>query len=257
MKRPDFIIGGATRSGINALSQILENHPQIFIPHRKEHQFFHQKTLLSSTPETCRIQFEDAANVEYKTQIPTNRVLRGEHEYDPIRAHSGCPYAKVIFTLRDPIERAYAQFNHALTEKKETVKTFEQAIESELSSLRSPDTTGRCWIYKNQYQTHLEHWFSVYPQEKILILIYEEWTNPSQNGLRPVEDFLSLQQGTLSLEQVEGFDPQGTFLSDKSTKTKKFPPLSETMREQLEEIFSVDKTYISNLLGREIKAWSA
>lgn len=255
MKQPDFIIGGATRSGITALSQILEQHPQIFIPHRKEHQFFHKKNLLSATPATCRIQFEDAANVEYRTQIPEDRVLHGEHEYNPTRAYAGCPYAKVVFTLRDPVERAYAQFHHALAEKKESVKTFEHAIESELSNLRSPDTTGQCWIYKNQYQTHLEHWFASYPKDKILILIYEEWSNPSHKGLRPLETFLGLQQDSLSLEQVEGFDPQGTFLSEKGPKVKKYPPMSEAMREKLEEILSIDKTYITNLLGREIAAW--
>ncbi|PCJ97032.1 MAG: hypothetical protein COA45_10450 [Zetaproteobacteria bacterium] len=255
MKQPDFIIGGATRSGITALSQILEHHPQIFIPQRKEHQFFHQKNLLDPTPSTCRIQFEDAVNVEYKTQIPKDRVLHGEHEYDPTRAYSGCPHAKIIFTLRDPVERAYAQFNHALAEKKETVKTFDHAIELELSSLRSPDTTGQCWIYKNQYQTHLEHWFSSYSQDQVLILIYEEWTNPAQKGLRPLETFLGLQQDSLSLEEAESFDPQGRFLSEKNSKIKKYAPLSSSTRAQLEEIFSIDKTYISNLLGREIKPW--
>ncbi|PCJ01968.1 MAG: hypothetical protein COB14_02860 [Alphaproteobacteria bacterium] len=255
MKQPDFIIGGATRSGVTALSQILEHHPQIFIPQRKEHQFFHQKNLLSATPATCRIQFEDAANIEYKAQIPESRILHGEHEYDPTRAYAGCPYAKVIFTLRDPVERAYAQFHHALAEKKESVKTFEHAIESELSSLRSPDTTGRCWIYKNQYQTHLEHWFSSYPKDKILILIYEEWTDPSQKGLRPLEDFLGLQTDSLSLEPIEGYDESGTFLSHSDSKIKKYPPLSQTTREELEDIFAIDKTYISNLLERKIKAW--
>lgn len=255
MKQPDFIIGGATRSGVTALSQILEHHPQIFIPQRKEHQFFHQKNLLSATPATCRIQFEDAANIEYKAQIPENRILHGEHEYNPTRAHSGCPYAKVIFTLRDPVERAYAQFHHALAEKKESVKTFEHAIESELSSLRSPDTTGRCWIYKNQYQTHLEHWFSSYPKDKILILIYEEWTDPSQKGLRPLEDFLGLQTDSLSLEPIEENGEAGTFLNDSDSRIKKYPPLSQATREELEDIFAIDKTYISNLLERKIKAW--
>ncbi len=255
MKKPDFIIGGSTRSGITALSQVLENHPQIYIPKRKEHQFFHKQNMLNSGPSTCKSQFEDATNIEYKIQIPANRVLHGEHEYDPTRAHSGCPYAKVIFTLRNPVERAYAQFQHALSENKETVKTFEHAMESELSSLRSPDTTGRCWIYKNQYQTHLEHWFTSYPREKVLILIYEEWTNLTQKGLRPIEKFLGLKEDSLTLDNVDDVYYKNKFLSTNAVKTKKFPKMSEETREQLEEILSIDKTYISNLLDRKITAW--
>lgn len=255
MKQPDFIIGGSTRSGVTALSQILENHPQIFIPQRKEHKFFHKQGLLVSKPSTCKTQFEDATNIEYQDHIPANRILHGEHEYNPTRAYSGCPYAKVIFTLRNPVERAYSQFLHALSEKKETVKTFEHAIESELSNLRSPDTTGKCWIYKNQYQTHLENWFASYPKDKVLILIYEEWTNTTQKGLRPIEEFLGLQNDSLTLDDVDEAYSKNAFLSGPPNKAKKHHSLSEETRDKLEEILSIDKTYISNLLNRNIKAW--
>ena len=255
MKQPDFIIGGATRSGISALLHILDHHPQVFIPHRREHQFFLQSDVSQKSIESCKTAFEDAANLNNMTQIPKTRVLHGEKEFDPERAAQGCPNAKIIFTLRNPVERAYVQFYHALSEKKETVRTFEHAMEAELSGLRSPETTGRCWIYKNQYQTHLDHWLSFYPRENILVLIYEEWTDRANSNLTPLEDFLGLENGSLLENPEKGFDPKEKIDSLREEYPKKYPALSEATKEQLEDIFSVDKTYISNLLGREIPTW--
>ena len=259
MKQPDFIIGGATRSGIHALTQILDHHPQIFIPQRKEHQFFHQEKILRPALETFKTQFEDAVHTEYKTLIPEDRILHGEQEYDPERAHAGCPFAKIIFTLRDPVERAYTQFHHALQAKKESVKTFEHAIEAELSGMRSPETTGQCWLYKNQYHMHIEHWLAYYPREKIHILIYEEWADPSHHALRSLEMFLGLAQNSLSLtpDNNDSFDDPERFLNIKGPRLNNIPPLSDATREKIEDILSVDKTYISNLLGREIPNWKS
>ncbi len=234
---------------------ILDHHPQIFIPHRKEHRFFLQNDLTHPTLETCKTAFEDAANLNNTPQLPKTRVLHGEKEFDPERAAAGCPNAKVIFTLRNPVERAYVQFYHALSEKRETVRTFEHAMEAELAGLRSPDTTGRCWIFKNQYQTHLDHWLSFFPRENILILIYEEWTDRSGGDLSSLEDFLGLEIDSLLEDHKDGFDPKEKIQNLREEYPKKYPALSEATKEQLEDVFSVDKTYISNLLGREIKSW--
>lgn len=256
MKKPNFIIGGATRSGITGLLHIIDHHPQIFIPHRKEHRFFLQSELPEVGLESCKHAFEDAVNVEYKARIPKDRVLQGEKEFNPERAHQVCPNAKIIFSLRNPVERAYVQFYHALEDKKETVRTFEHAMEAELSGLRSPDTTGKCWIYKNQIQTHIEHWLSFYKRENILLMIYEEWTDPANNGLKPLEEFLGLEVGSILEDEDNEFDAKQSLIGIKEQSPKKMPILSEVTKEQLEEIFSVDKTYIQNLLGREIPSWS-
>ncbi len=254
LKKPDVIIGGATRSGINALLHIMDNHPQIFIPHNKEHQFFLQKELpKNSGIESCKIAFEDAANIKISKKIPENRVLHIEKEFDPERAYQGCPNAKIIFTLRNPVERSYLQFYHALADRKETVRTFEHAMEAELAGLRSPDTTGRCWIYKNQYQTHLDHWLSFYPKENILILIYEEWTDPATGNFNNLEEFLGIENGSL---QKNNDNLKETIDKLREKLPKKYPALSEATRQQLEDIFYVDKNYVSNLLGRDIPSWT-
>ncbi len=241
-------------SGLNTLSKILDDHPQIYIPNRKEHQFFHQGKILKQSPESCKAIFQDAVHTEYKTRIPSDRVLHGEQEFDPARAHEGCPHGKIIFTLSDPVTRAFQQFQHAVANKIETAKSFEHAIESELAEMRTPDTTGKCWLYKNQYQTHIEHWLSFYPRKKIHIMIHEEWSAEHEKyALRPLEDFLGLKTDSLKRSIYSESPLMGRVTSAKS----KMPSLSDTTREQLEDILAVDKMYISKFLGRKITAWDS
>jgi len=232
---------------------VLDDHPQIFIPSRKEHQFFHQEKILTPKLESCKAQFEDAVNPINRKQIPENRTLHGESAFDPARAHKGCPHAKIIFTLRDPVQRAYLQFLHAVYQKKETVKSFEHAMESELSGLRSPDTTGRCWIYKNQYQTHIEHWLSFYPKEKIHIMIYEEWSDSTHIDFRDMEKFLGLPLDSTHIDYGNAKYNTESALTQKLQA--KYPALAEATKQQLEDILGVDKTYIVNFVGRDIPQW--
>ncbi len=255
MRQPDFIIGGATRGGIKTLSQILDHHSQIFIPKRKEHQFFHQGKILKPAPDTCKTPFEDASNIDYQVQIPSERILHGEQEFDPQRAFDGCPHAKIVFTLSNPVDRAYEQFQNAMMSKKETVQTFEEAIDSELMGRRTPQNSSRCWIFKNQYQTHIQEWLAFYPRNKIFIMIYEEWSDPVKNGLRELESFLGLKRDSLSLTHEDGFDAQKSFMKRFEERRRKYPPMDEMMRLHLEEILSIDKTYISNFIGRTISTW--
>ncbi len=209
--------------------------------------------MLSPPIASCKMVFEDAVNTEYQHRIPEDRTLHIESEFDPAYAHHGCPDAKVIFTLRDPVIRAYEQFYHALAEKKETVKTFEHAMDSELSGLRSPDTTGRCWIYKNQYQTHIEHWLSFFPRNKLFIMIYEEWTSPSKQGIKELENFLGFQTNSLRHTAYEEMTKEANIVLEDAPK--KYPPLSDATRELMEEIFELDKNFVSNYIGRNIPKW--
>ncbi len=254
MKRPDFIMAGATRSGLSMLAKVLDSHPQIYIPSRKEHKFFGSGRPLQLALDSCVVDFNKAVDGKIGNQISEDHILHGEEEFEPARAREGAPLAKVIFTLRDPVERTYLQYLYAREERREKTRNFIQAIEEELSGKRSPDTTGKCWIYKNQYQTHIEHWLSFYPRDRIHIMAYEEWTNPNdyKTALKELSQFLELPPSKPITDYC-----QETFANETiEPLPKKYPPLSSALREQMEDILSLDKTYIANFLGRDIPAWN-
>lgn len=255
MKKPDFIIGGSTRSGITALSHILDSHPQIFIPHLREHRFFFQSSLTKNIILTCKDDFDKATNRNLQKQFTRSSILFGEKEYDAERAANGCPDAKVIFTLRDPVERACRQYSNARAHGKEKARTFEQAMSEELSGKRSPEAGDKCWLYKNQYETHIKKWVSRFPRKNIFIMIYEEWTKPGQNGLQPLEEFLGLEVSSLIGTQGKNTNAKEHITNLRDRKPPKYTPPTGKIKEQLEDFFATDKTYISTLLNRKIPYW--
>ena len=254
MQRPDFIIGGATRSGSRKLRSILSAHPHILIPGEPRDQFF-QKDMRHVKP------LENGAPVAVKPSA--QRLLRGEWEANPQRAARYCPNAKIIFTLRNPVSRAYSQFWKAKTEGKEKVPTFEEALNEEMDGRRKPETSRLCWISKNQYQLHLDEWLSEYKSEQVLILIMEEWIDSPESGLAPLEKFLGLEPSSLGrLPEAQPRKRSEPGFFDKlfprghQTKMAVRPPMSPDARQALEDIFAPDKLYVANMLDRyEIATW--
>ncbi len=256
MKRPDFIIGGATRSGVNTLLHVLDNHPKIFIPHLKAHRFFAQGGLTRGLAVTCRQDFIKATkNRDSINESRNDAVLCGEKQYNLDLAAKECPDAKIIFTLRNPSERACRLFYWARANKREHVRKFEKAIEEELIGNRSPENSNLCWLYKNQYEIHIKKWVARFPRKNILLLIYEEWTNPNGSGLKSLEKFLGLEIDSLVEQYNENFNAKEWINVLRDRKPPKYKPLSPYLHTQLEEIFAPDKAYISTLLNRDIPVW--
>lgn len=262
LKKVDFILAGATRSGTKKLHDVLQSHPSIVIHENPHHPNF-KKHKLGLADVDKGLLFDVTAQ---ETVDPKNlRTLNGMWEDDARKCAERHPNAKVIFTLRNPVTRAYSQYWKTARAGKETAKTFEQAMEEELSGKRTPETTGRCWIFKSQYQIHLEEWFSRYSPEQIKILVMEEWIDQPQVGLAGLERFLGLIKNSLhdSYEQhtrkASGmggrlFQPFQRHIGN--ARISNYPPMEGTTREDLEDIFAVDKLYVANVTGRtEIKAW--
>jgi Sulfotransferase domain len=258
LREPDFIIGGATLGGTRALMNILCAHPQIRMPQKGDPHFFDPKKPVQRIRRPLHDIFEDVSVIRINNQIPPTRTLYGEQEYDATRAFEGAPHAKIIFTLRNPIIRAFMQFHNAKALGREQARNFESAIEAELMGVRTPDNSNRCWIYKNQYQKHLELWLSLFPKDKIKIMICEEWSNGLNHGIHALGAFLGLGDQTLSLD--DAFGPKGrdhaVYYEKLLPKIIDYPPISEKTQAQLEDLFTVDINFVENFLGRKILSWS-
>lgn len=263
MNKVDFILGGATRCGTKKLHMIMQSHPNIVINQNKNHPHFKKYTL--ELHDTDNGLYFDAS--KQQTLDPWDiRTIHGRWDDDAKKCAEQYPDAKVIFTLRNPVTRAHSQFWKSVRDGKEKAHSFEDAIDEEITGKRDIQTTGRCWIYKSQYQIHLDEWFARFAPENIKIIIMEEWIDDPRKGLIELEQFLGLTKFSLNDSYEERIDRAfglWRFLMPikkqiKQMKRKPNPPMSEEIKAQLEEIFSVDKMYVANIIGRkEIKAWKA
>ena len=125
---PTFILGGAQKSGTTTLHHLLSSHPEVFMPRTPQelHFFDFEEDFAKGLNWYSRF-FEDADNAFAVGQTSPQYLFLPAV---PQRIRDCIPGARLIFILRDPIDRAHSHYWHQVRKGRETL-TFEEAIETE------------------------------------------------------------------------------------------------------------------------------
>jgi hypothetical protein len=209
MALPDFLIAGVPKAGTTALHAALVRHPQLFLPTVKEPKFF----LSDGRPprnggpgdvQTYQEHVWRRSDYEALFEPAPPGTLRGEatpfylyvHEaHDRIRAV--VPHAKVILLLRDPVDRAHSNWTHLWNAGLEPEADFLTACRAE--EQRKAAGWAHFWHYLSQglYGRQVQHLFSVFPREQVLLLRYRELKDAPDATLDRVCTFLGVRAGVL------------------------------------------------------------
>jgi hypothetical protein len=211
MALPDFVLIGAPKAGTTALHVALARHPDLFLSRVKEPKFFltdEVQPLARGGPgdaRTIRAQvwrrsdyealFANAALGAMKGES-TTLYLRDRAAHRRIRA--AIPHAKLIAILRDPVERAHSNWTHLRSAGLEPERDFLTACF--LEGKRKADGWAPFWYYLEQgrYGEHLEHLFSVFPSEQVLVLRYRDYRDRPVETVDTVCRFLGVAPGVVA-----------------------------------------------------------
>lgn len=129
-RRPDFIIVGAMKSGTTTLKDNLNKHQNVYIPQHETH-FFDQ--YYSKGPSYYDSVLHGPFFVgQHLVGDKTPHYMMSPSAPERIARYS--PGAKLIFLLRNPIDRAFSHWKLSVLFKKET-RSFEDAIYEEIQVL--------------------------------------------------------------------------------------------------------------------------
>ncbi|MDG4946645.1 sulfotransferase domain-containing protein [Weeksellaceae bacterium KMM 9713] len=192
---PDFMIIGAAKSGTTSLFHYLAQHPEILAAKQKEPAYFDWhynkglKWYLSQFPlkkkKKSKLTFEATPSYLLKEEIP-------------LKINKLYPKMKFIIILRNPIERAYSQWNFFhnsnFVQGKEMYdsRSFENAIKSELKGLPLPFY----WQYLKTglYAEQIKRWYKLFSPSSFLILNFEELKDNPKNLLQQCTQFLNVSE---------------------------------------------------------------
>lgn len=156
---PNLVIIGAAKAGTTSLHQYLDAHPEIAMSGQKELQLFNRDDWRE------RIEW-------YAAQFDPTAAVRGEstpgytmHPYLPSTAERIAellPGARLIYVVRDPIERAIANYVELTA-----LRLEDRPIAAALGEVEAPANPHLC---PSRYATQIEPFYERFGAERILVL---------------------------------------------------------------------------------------
>jgi hypothetical protein len=207
---PEFVIIGAAKAGTTSLYGWLTEHPSVAAASQKEVHFFDYNHYQGV--DWYRRHFPLESEREAFANEHGHQFLTGEaspsyisHHWAPQRLATLLPQARLIVMLRNPVDRAYSQFQMSRREGEEELESFAEAVAIEDRRLdgeraragASPHYNSwpiGCWSYlmRSRYAEQLERWFALFPREQFHFLTLEQMAQDPQLALDGVHRFLGL-----------------------------------------------------------------
>ena len=176
---PNLVIIGGMKCGTTSLHEYLDLHPQICMSRIKEPAFFVKEHNWHKGLDWYRSLFDKQAKVMGESS--TSYTKYPKFDEVPEKMHSVIPDAKLIYIVRDPLQRILSQYVHRVSHSGE-----ERSLEEILSDPHNN------YVSYSKYYMQIERYVEYYPRERILILDFDEFTKQTQMTLRRVFEFLEV-----------------------------------------------------------------
>jgi hypothetical protein len=179
--KPNFLVIGAAKSGTTSLCAKLAQHPEIFVSNPKELNFFsHDENYLDKGWPWYERFFADAGDAKAVGEGTPLYTYHAVRPHAPERIAKDLPEARLIYMVRHPLERIESHWRQ-IVHNGQTDQEFEQALRS------NPE-----YIDASKYWRQIEQYRKAFPDERILILYFEEFTRDPDAVLRTTFEFLGV-----------------------------------------------------------------
>ncbi len=196
---PTFIGCGVPKAGSTTLWKLLSLHPEIGMSRRKEIYFFVQEgdRICGVTVGGGHANYTKGLGwyAEHFGEFADRRE-RGEispwYFASPevrLRIKQDLPQVKLLFVLRDPVERMYSYFRehqrHYWGPRKETLRDFAQVEQSKWLLT---------YVCLSEYYHHLVHWYEDFGEDRILIILFDDLKQDQLKVLNDIARFLKISE---------------------------------------------------------------
>ena len=170
--------------------------------------------------------------------------------YNPLvvdRIFKFSPNAKIIAVLRNPIDRAYSNYNSKMQAEGDTKTTFEEIINSEIGIIEKNEkniddyaflvnTFYELLLARGFYAKQLEFWFKKFPRKNILLISSEELATNTDKTISEIFEFLEVP-----IQKISDLTKQNVI---------KYPKMKDSTREILINFFKPYNEKLFGVLGR-------
>lgn len=204
MDWPNLFVVGVGKGGTSSLCAYLEQHDDVFMSPVKEPHFFSD-----ANPDLVRAVKDEVAYLRL-FEGATDEKYRGEgsvsYFWDSRSAAAirrASPGARIVVSLRDPIDRAYSHYWDSVRYGREH-RSFQVAVEDELAG-RLP--SGRePYLRRSLYTESLQRFIGEFGTQ-VLVVSFAEMERDSRAVLRRVFEFLAIEPDVADRVDVDVRNP--------------------------------------------------
>jgi len=268
----DFIIVGAQKCGTTTLFDILNTHPGLVGSQPKEPHFF-------TAPAARRRPLEDYEGI-FSPQAPglkyfeastsyTFYPMRGLHIWDAI--HDYNPEMKLIYLVRNPIDRVVSGFVH-VQQRSKVERDFEETIRG-----------GSGHLDITRYYTQIAPYVRKFGRDQVLILDFDDLVDDRAALLQSVASFIGVDfdefsdygavhsnaAGSSEILLQRHSNPSLPYrairrylpslwrrITDNTERTSRPRPVpSEETREMILNVLDADIRALEELMGADLSKW--
>jgi Sulfotransferase domain len=253
---PAFVVIGAMKSGTSSLHHYLRQHPEICMSRAKEPNFFIEARNFGKGADWYRSLFADHTKV--CGEVSPAYSKRHRHRGVPERLYGLVPQVRLIYILRDPIERMVSHYLHNRIHGREA-----RSLAAAISARSHRNNYVRTSMYRFQLTGFLEH-FSL---ERILLITAEDLKDDRIETLQRIFRFIGVDprfRGSdfdrlFNQTQVPGdAEPDsggGTIAVAQGPDALQRPTLDQDDRDRLIEHLAPDIDGLRTLTGLRFERW--
>lgn len=266
---PSVFVVGATKAASSSITAIVWNHPAHVAPLTKEHMYLQQlpefRSNYENTPIISKLwggyknghaRFTKKGFKKFfplQISLWRRRYMTGQaftSECDPFNFY--CPQAmqrikaicnkpKIIITLREPVARAYSDWN--MHRNGGETRTFEECIEEEMNGTEK--RFRKRFLNQSNYLPHLKRWLENFQPDEILILKAEGYFQNPEETRKKIYSFLQLEPSEVNWDKVNSRSNSRPYVKKIDKQTK----------EKLKDHFAHQNSELSKLIGSQFD-WS-
>jgi hypothetical protein len=196
---PNFIVIGAAKAGTTSLHWYLAEHPAVFMTSVKDPAYFAYGVdgdgrLLWGNPDLHTFPIKSLREYEGLFADAGDAVAIGEASttylecpQSAARIRELLPAARILCSLRHPVDRAYSDYLMYLRSRG---RRFEPARDlTATSAWAQPDSH---WMRIGRYHEQLSRYFDAFPGDQICVLLFDDLNRNPQRFVRETYQFLDV-----------------------------------------------------------------
>jgi hypothetical protein len=180
---PNFLIIGAMKSGSTTLHGHLRRHPDVFLTAYKEPEFFVAEKNWSRGVEWYQRLFAEAGSALAVGESSTSYTKYTEFPGVPERIASLIPDVRLVYILREPVDRMVSMYHHQVLTGRES-RPIDDAL-----------LTDPLYLGPSLYAANMRRYMGWFPRDQLHVMFTDDLAQDPGESVRRVSRFLGVDDG--------------------------------------------------------------